>query len=209
MYNSEQLFERSQMIVPMLLEYFSQRVLVWILAWIFVAKLVDAESAESSPVARHLFHWGKDVHHFIAISAKTGAINGLFNLVVLAAVGVDFPVLWCVLYFFLSFIPTFGFLIAMVPPTFLALLMLGWKRALLVAGGMILVQMLGDYVITPMFTSKGLNISLLDILLSLMIWGYLLGPAGVVLAVPLTIAVKKIFQQQRGKAQAAAIPAPS
>jgi predicted PurR-regulated permease PerM len=56
----------------------------------------------------------------------------LANLLLLWVLGVDFPLLWCFLYFFLQFIPSIGFLIAMVPPALVALLMLDWKIALLV-----------------------------------------------------------------------------
>src|SRR5207248_1178927 len=99
----------------------------------------------------------------------------------------------CLLYFFLHFIPNIGFLISIVPPSLMALLMLGWKRALLVVGGLILTEMLGDYVVSPMLMLKGLHISFLEIMLSLMIWGFLLGPAGAVLAIPLTLALRKFI----------------
>ena len=52
------------------------------------------------------------------------------NLLLLTAPGVDLAVIWCVPYFFLHFIPNFGFLIALVRPTLVALLVLGWKRSL-------------------------------------------------------------------------------
>jgi predicted PurR-regulated permease PerM len=54
--------------------------------------------------------------------------------------------------------------------------------------------MIADYVIQPRFMKKGLHISLLQILLSLLVWGFLLGPAGALLAVPLTIACKKFIE---------------
>ena len=120
-------------------------------------------------------------------------LDALANLVLLVALGVDFALVWCVLYFFLHFIPNIGFLIALVPPTLMALLMMGWKRALLVLGGLILTQILGDYLVTPLLMKKGLHISFLDMTLSLMVWSFLLGPAGAVLAIPLTLALRKFL----------------
>jgi predicted PurR-regulated permease PerM len=73
--------------------------------------------------------------------------------------------------------------------------MLGWKRALLVLGGLILTEMLGDYVMKPMLMIKGLHVSLLQIMLSLMAWGFLLGPAGAVLAIPLTLALRRYIEK--------------
>jgi AI-2 transport protein TqsA len=89
-----------------------------------------------------------------------------------------------------------GFLIALVPPTLVALLMLGWKKALLVAGALILTQMIVDYTITPMLMRRGLHISFLEITLSLMLWGFLLGPAGVILAVPMTMVLRKFIDSR-------------
>ena len=83
---------------------------------------------------------GKDVQRFIGISARTGAMIALANLALLIALGVDFPVLWCVLYFLLQFVPSIGFLIAMVPPAAVALLAFGWKRAMFVVIGMAATQ---------------------------------------------------------------------
>ena len=77
----------------------------------------------------------------------------------------------------------------------MALLMLGWKRALLVVGGLILTEMLGDYVVKPMLMIKGLHVSLLEIMLSLMVWGFLLGPAGAILAIPLTLALRRFIER--------------
>ena len=135
------------------------------------------------------------MQRFIKISAQTGGINALANLVLLTALGVDFAVIWCFLYFFLHFIPNIGFLLSIIPPSLVALLMLGWKRALLVAGGLILTEMLGDYVVKPILLKKGLNISFLEIMLSLVIWGFLLGAAGAILAIPLTIALRKFIER--------------
>ena len=145
---------------------------------------------------------------FITISAKTGAINALANLVLLIALGVDFPVVWCFLYFFLHFIPNVGFLISLIPPTLMALLMLGWKRALLVLGGLILTEMLGDYVVKPMLMIKGLHVSLLQIMLSLMVCGFLLGPAGGILAIPLTLALRRFIERPLTAAEPSLAPAP-
>ena len=191
MYSSDRIIEFARMILPTVIGLFSDRLLISLLSLIFLIEMADPEGAKTGPLARNLAYYGADVQAFITISAKTGAINALANFVILIALGVDFPVVWCFLYFFLHFIPNVGFLISLVPPTLMALLMLGWKRALLVLGGLILTEMLGDYVVKPMLMIKGLHVSLLQIMLSLMIWGFLLGPAGAVLAIPLTLALRK------------------
>ena len=207
MYSSDRIMEFARMILPTVIGLFSDRLLISLLSLIFLIEMADPEGAESGPLARNLAYYGGDVQAFITISAKTGAINAMANLVILVALGVDFPVVWCLLYFFLHFIPHVGFLVSLVPPTLMALLMLGWKRALLVLGGLILTEMLGDYVVKPMLMIKGLHVSLLQIMLSLMVWGFLLGPAGAILAIPLTLALRKYIESPLLKTEPAAAQA--
>lgn len=97
---------------------------------------------------------------------------------------------------FLNFIPNLGFIIALIPPTLVALLMLGWKSALVVGGGMIVTNLIVDNVVTPMLVKNAMEISLLEITLSLLFWGYVLGPLGAVLSVPLTMVLKKIIAER-------------
>lgn len=173
----------------------SDRLLVWLLSLLFLVEIVEQDESKQGPLGGHLNRYGGDIQRFIGISAKTGGITALANLAVFVALGVDFPILWCVLYFFLQFIPSLGYLIALVPPTFLELLLFGWRRALVVAGSLILTQLLADYVLLPKFMKKGLHVSLLTIMLSLVGWGFLLGLWGGILAVPLTLALRKFITE--------------
>jgi predicted PurR-regulated permease PerM len=192
--SGERMFELLETIAPTAIGVLSDRVFIGVLALIFAIEMAAVPGPRASPLARRLVLYGEDVQRFISLVARTGAISAGINLVLLLALGVDFAGLWCSLYFLLQFIPSVGFVIAMVPPSMVALLTSGWQRSVLVAAGMIVTQMISDYVIQPRFMKKGLHISLLQILLSLLLWGFLLGPAGAILAVPLTIACKKFIQ---------------
>jgi AI-2 transport protein TqsA len=179
-----------------------------LLSIIFLIEVTYSDNAKADPLARKLVYYGMDVQRFIAISSQTGAIITMANLVLLVVLGVDFAVVWCFLYFFLAFIPSIGFVIALVPPSLIALLMLCWKRALLVTGGLIFTQMMGDYVISPMLMKKGLHVSFLEIMLSLVMWGSLLGPAGAILAMPLTLALRRFIQKPYTEGEGALAQAP-
>jgi len=194
-YSSERIMTFISFFLPKVVGLFSDRVLVGILSLIFLSEIAESEGIATTPLGRRLLYYGKDVQRFIVISAGTGAIIALANLVLLIALGIDFPVLCCVLYFVLQFIPSIGFLIAIVPPALLALLTFGWKRALFVIIGLAMTQMASDYILQPTLMKKSMHISLLEIMLALMIWGFLLGPPGTILGVPLTIALKKYIQQ--------------
>lgn len=205
LYSYDRILELTRLILPSVISLLSDRFLISLLSLIFLVEMVDSEDAKAGALARNLNYYGGDVQRFIAISAQTGGINALANLVLLVVLGVDFPMVWCFFYFFLHFIPNIGFLISIVPPSLMALLMLGWKRALLVVGGLILTEMLGDYVVKPMLMLKGLHVSLLEIMFSLMIWGYLLGPAGAVLAIPLTLALRRFIEKSSTEGKPAVV----
>lgn len=193
-FSSEKIIAFARMGVPKAMGFVSDRFLIALMSLLFVFEMAEEESKQNRLVAG-LSYYGGDVQRFIAISAKTGAITALANLVLLVALGVDFPMIWCFLYFFLHFIPNVGFIIALIPPSLLALLTMGWKRALLVAGGLVLTNMVADYVINPIFMKKEVHISFLEIMLSLIIWGALLGPAGGIVAIPLTLALRKFGER--------------
>ena len=143
--------------------FLSDRLLVALLSVIFIVEMAEAEAGVGGALAGNLVHYGQDIQQYIAITAQTGAIGAAANLVVLLALRVDFPFLWCFLIFLLHFIPTIGFILSMIPPAFVALLEFGWRRALLVIIGFIVTQMLCDYVIQPLLMKRGLHISFLQL----------------------------------------------
>lgn len=120
------------------------------------------------------------------ISMITGAIIGL----ALWLIGVDYPVLWGVLAFMLNFVPNIGSIIAAVPAVMLATVQLNVTSALLVAAVYVAVNVVIGSVIEPKYMGKGIGLSTLVVFVSLVFWGWVLGPVGMLLSVPLTITVK-------------------
>ena len=171
----------------------SDRVLTWLLTLLFLAEIVEQDESKQGVFAASLAYYGGDVQRFIGVMAKTSGITALANLILFVALGVDFPVLWCVLSFFMNFIPSVGFMVSLVPPVLVALLAMGWTKAALVAVGMVLINNAVEYQIQPRFMKKGLEVSFLEVTLSLMGWGYLLGGWGTVLAIPLTLSLRKLI----------------
>jgi predicted PurR-regulated permease PerM len=111
-------------------------------------------------------------------------------MIALAIIGVDYPILWGLLAFLLNFIPTFGSILAAVPPVLLAVVQLGVGEAFFIAIFYVLVNVIVGSVLEPRFMGKGLDLSSLVVFLSLVFWGWILGPVGMLLSVPLTIMVK-------------------
>jgi predicted PurR-regulated permease PerM len=92
--------------------------------------------------------------------------------------------------FFLNYVPNIGSIIAAVPAVLLALVQLGLGSALLVAAGYLVINIVIGSLLEPRFMGKGLGLSTLVVFLSLVFWGWVLGPVGMLLSVPLTITVK-------------------
>jgi predicted PurR-regulated permease PerM len=156
-------------------------------------KLREALSGSPDTIER-LAQFGASIRSYVTINAVFGLGAALFDTLLLLAVGVDFAVLWGVLSFLLSFLPNIGFIIALAPPTLLALIQFGFARALFVLVSYILINFVVDNVIKPRFVGGKLDLSPLVVVLSLLFWGWLLGPMGALAAVPLSIGARFLFE---------------
>ena len=128
--------------------------------------------------------------HYMAIKAVTSLITGFLISIGMALLGLDYPLLWGFLAFLLNFIPTIGSIIAAVPAVLLALLQLGFGSAIFVAVFFLAVNMLIGNIIEPRVMGRGVGLSTLVVFLSMVFWGWLFGPVGMLLSVPLTMLVK-------------------
>jgi AI-2 transport protein TqsA len=81
----------------------------------------------------------------------------------------------------------------MIPPFVLALLEFGWTKAIIVVVGYIVINNIVDVVVKPKLMKQGLDISILLIFLSLMFWTWVLGTLGTILAVSLTLLIKRVL----------------
>jgi predicted PurR-regulated permease PerM len=121
------------------------------------------------------------------ISLATGVVIGAWT----AVLGLDFPVLLGLVAFVLNYIPTVGSIIAALPALLLSIILVGTVgHALLVVLGYVVVNTLFGNILEPSLMGRRLGLSTLVVILSLMFWGWLWGPLGALLSVPLTVVVK-------------------
>ena len=130
------------------------------------------------------------VRRYLAIKSLMSLGTGAAVWIWLTLLGVDYPVLWGLLAFLLNYVPNIGSIIAAVPAVLLALVQLGPAAAAWSATGYLAINVVFGNVLEPRFMGRGVGLSPLVVFLSLIFWGWVLGPVGMFLSVPLTITAK-------------------
>ena len=142
------------------------------------------------------------LRRYIGIKALISATIGTFTGVVVWLFGVSFPFVWGLLTFMLNFIPSLGSLIAVLAISLFALAQFGdIGVALSILLVLLLLQLITGSVAEPALVGDTLNLSLLVVFVSLLFWGWLWGPAGILLAVPMTEVVKLTLRSVPGTAR--------
>ena len=136
--------------------------------------------------------FGGEIRSYMRLTALMAFIGAAANLVLLEILRVDYAITWGVMAFFVSFIPVVGFVLAMIPPALIALLQFGWERALLVIAGYVLISFVNDNIIRPRLIRHGFEINFVEMFFSLLFWGWVFGPVGTILAIPLTLVVRHV-----------------
>lgn len=141
---------------------------------------------------KRLTRFTREIRRYVGITTIVGLTTGILDTILFMLVGVDFAVLWGVLAFLMSYIPTIGFWLALIPPVILAFLEFGLPSAALVFIGIVLINGFAENVVKPKYLGEGLNLSIFVVVFSVFFWAAVLGPLGAILAVPLTMALKNL-----------------
>jgi predicted PurR-regulated permease PerM len=167
---------------------------------LMVFMLVDAGPSPAEPAAAagpfaRLAQVAGQTRQYIKITSLTGLIFSVLVTIVMLLVGTDGAVTWGVLGFFLNFVPNLGMLLTVIPPVLLTLLERGWGPAGVVLGAFIVINFMTDSVIKPRFMRTGLNLGLLESVLALMFFSWVLGAAGAVLSIPIYLTVREAYRR--------------
>jgi predicted PurR-regulated permease PerM len=160
-----------------------------------VASIEDAYQEEDPDVMRAI-RLTRGLRQYMVINAGVGALAAVLNTILLSIMGVEFAVLWGILSFFFSFVPNIGFLISVIPPALMALIQFGVTEMLILIIAYVVINFVIDQLIKPLFIEEGVNISVAVTFLSLVVWGWVLGPIGAILAVPMSIIVQAILNSR-------------
>ncbi|MCS2154317.1 AI-2E family transporter [Scandinavium goeteborgense] len=138
------------------------------------------------------------VSHYLVLKTAISLVTGLVAWAMLAALDVRFAFIWGMLAFALNYIPNIGSVLAAVPPILQVLVFGNVYDALVVLAGYLAINMVFGNILEPRIMGRGLGLSTLVVFLSLIFWGWLLGPVGMLLSVPLTIIVKIGLENTQG-----------
>src|SRR5215216_4514640 len=146
-----------------------------------------ASTGENHPQVARLAVFGRSVIRQLGLRAIVNLATATGVVLLLLVLRVDFPLMWGILAFFLSFIPWIGLPLAVAPAVVLALAEHGVTSAVLVIAGVTVINIVAENALSPMLMGRGLSISPTVLFIGFIFWAWLLGGPGAFLAAPLTI----------------------
>ncbi len=134
------------------------------------------------------------VQKYLAVKTAVSLGTGFLAFVWVWTLDVDFPLMWGLVAFLFNYIPNIGSIVAAVGPSVLALVQVDLSRALAVAAGYVVLNIVFGNILEPTLLGRRLGMSVLVVFLSLVFWGWVWGPMGLLLAVPITMTFKIAFE---------------
>ena len=150
-------------------------------------------SAKRPGLSKALRIFARDTRRFLAVTGIFGLLTGFADTLLLWWLGIPLAVLWGLLAAVCNFILYVGFVIGLVPPALLALLDQGWQTMLLVIVVYIILNSLLTSLIAPHYLGDAVGVSTPVTVVGLVFWGWVLGPLGAILSVPLTSLLKVLL----------------
>jgi predicted PurR-regulated permease PerM len=134
------------------------------------------------------------VQRYLLIKSVVSAVTGLLAGMWCGIFGLEFAVFWGVLAFLANYIPSVGSIAAAVPPVVLAIVQLGLPEALGILVGYVAINVALGNVIEPRLMGRSLGLSPLVVFLSLVFFGWVWGPVGMLFSVPITVIFKLVLE---------------
>lgn len=160
----------------------------------FAGKARRAFGEETSTI-QAFTRFSESVQKYLLIktwmSLGTGATAGILCWIL----GVEYAVLWALMAFLLNYVPNIGSIIAAVPAALIALVQLGVAEMLILMSGYVVINVIFGNVVEPKLMGRSLGLSTLVVFVSLVFWGWILGPVGMLLSVPLTMVMKIALEE--------------
>jgi predicted PurR-regulated permease PerM len=155
---------------------------------------VTAAFGADSAAASGLSDAATKVQRYLGLKTLVSLLTGVLAGIVCVLVGLPFPVLWGLVAFLLNYVPAIGSIVAAGPPVALAAVALEPGGAVFVAVGYLVINVFIGNILDPRLMGRRLGLSPLVVLLSLFFWGFVWGPAGMLLSVPMMVVLKLVLE---------------
>jgi AI-2 transport protein TqsA len=163
----------------------------------FKYKILKSFSAENADqISRITSSITSQIRRYLSLQFLISFTTGILVWLALQIIGVDFPVTWGALAFFLNFIPTVGSIVASIPPILLALVQFYpsiWP-GVVTFFAVVTIQLGMGNALSPKVMGDQLNLSPVVVLLSLLFWGWLWGVVGALISIPIAAAIKIVCE---------------
>jgi len=155
---------------------------------------VQKEAGDQQTPLSKFAELSRTVINYMLLRTETNLLGGIGVAIIFLLGGIDFALLWGLLFFLFGYIPYLGFYMATIPPMLLGLFKYGLIGAVAVLAIATIINALVENVVFPSIAGKGLKLSPTIVFLSLFYWSFILGAAGALIAVPLTMVVKIVLE---------------
>ncbi len=137
--------------------------------------------------------FAQGIRKYWLVTTLFGVIVALVDFAILKSVGVPLALVWALFSFLTNYIPNIGFVIGLVPPALLALVEGGWKPAVIVVVGYSVVNFAIQSIIQPRVAGDAVGLTPTLSFASLLLWGWVFGGLGALIALPLSLLVKALL----------------
>ncbi|MEM1441356.1 MAG: AI-2E family transporter [Verrucomicrobiota bacterium] len=171
--------------------FFALIVMIFVLAESgrYASKVQDVLKAKG-PDLKRFQNISRDIQKYLAIKTAVSALTGVLAFITCLIFKIDFPLLWGLVAFLFNYVPAIGSIVAGIPPVLLALILHGfWPAAGVMLCYLAINISIGNFL-EPMLLGDRFGISTVIVIFSVLVWGFIWGPVGMLLAVPLTMFVK-------------------
>ncbi len=160
-----------------------------------ILQILRSDRVQELPLLSQAPQVARTAVQYFGIRTRLNLITGAGVTVICLLLGVDYPLLWGLVAFVLSYIPYIGLATAMIPPALLALAESGWLYAALVVIGITALNLTIENVVEPGYTGRKLELSPTVVFFSFFFWAWLLGPIGALLSMPITVMLLLVCQR--------------
>ncbi len=168
------------------------------LIFMFIEQKAFAKKIDSLPLSKIkakklryiLTSIDENMKKFLFTKTAISAATGVTSYILLKIIGLEYASVWAFILFLLNYIPTIGSILACALPIAYALISHDtWHVPVFTTIALVFVETVFGNILDPKITGRTLNLSSLAILINLVFWGMLWGPAGMFFSVPILVAL--------------------